>query len=382
MSVLIACDSFKGSLSAPEVCESIAKGIRAVCPNADVVTLPVSDGGDGLMKTLKTVLEKAGWRDVNQTVTGPYGKPVRTEFFHKGEEAIIEMAQAAGLHLTNPEERAPQLAGTFGVGELIRHAVTLGARRLFIGLGGSATNDLGLGCLQALGVRFFDADSNELERPFKARDLARIARLETKAFEEAFGNLKLTAVCDVTNPLLGPTGATSVFGPQKGICSDETPEFERAMRHAADCLNAHFGFDCRNRPGAGAAGGMGAGLMWFFNAAMVSGADAVLDLIGFDQALTGADFVITGEGSFDAQSIKGKAPFGVLKRACRSSVPVYLFAGRIECEKSALSAMGFKGSFSINEVEPDKEKGMQNASILLSEIGAKFAKDVLLRTPK
>ena len=382
MSVLIACDSFKGSLSAPEVCESIAKGIRAVCPNADVVTLPVSDGGDGLMTTLKTVLEKAGWRAVNQTVTGPYGRPVRTEFFHKGEEAIIEMAQAAGLHLSNPEERAPQLAGTFGVGELIRHAVTLGARRLFIGLGGSATNDLGLGCLQALGVRFFDADSNELERPFKARDLARIARLETKDFEEAFGDLKLTAVCDVTNPLLGPTGATSVFGPQKGIRSDETPELEGAMRRAADCLNAHFGFDCRNRPGAGAAGGMGAGLMWFFHAAMVSGADAVLDLIGFDQALTGAHFVITGEGSFDAQSIKGKAPFGVLKRAKRSSVQVYLFAGRIECEKSALSAMGFKGSFSLNEVEPDKEKCMQNASILLSEIGAKFAKDVLLRTPK
>lgn len=342
----------------------------------------MSDGGDGLMTTLKTVLEKAGWRAVNQTVTGPYGRPVRTEFFHKGEEAIIEMAQAAGLHLSNPEERAPQLAGTFGVGELIRHAVTLGARRLFIGLGGSATNDLGLGCLQALGVRFFDADSNELERPFKARDLARIARLETKAFEEAFGNLKLTAVCDVTNPLLGPTGATSVFGPQKGICSDETPEFERAMRHAADCLNAHFGFDCRNRPGAGAAGGMGAGLMWFFHAAMVSGADAVLDLIGFDQALTGADFVITGEGSFDAQSIKGKAPFGVLKRAKQSSVPVYLFAGRIACEKSELSAMGFKGSFSLNEVEPENEKCMQNASILLSEIGAKFAEDVLLRTPK
>ena len=231
---------------------------------------------------------------------------------------------------------------TFVLGELILHAVTLGALSLFIGLGGSATNDLGLGCLQALGVRFFDADSNELERPFKARDLARIARLGTKDFEEAFGDLKLTAVCDVTNPLLGPTGATSVFGPQKGIRSDETPEFERAMRHAADCLNAHFGFDCRNRPGAGAAGGMGAGLMWFFNAAMVSGADAVLDLIGFDKALTGADFVITGEGSFDAQSIKGKAPFGVLKRAKRSSVQVYLFAGRIECEKSALSAMGFR----------------------------------------
>ena len=382
MSVLIACDSFKGSLSAPEVCESIAKGIRAVCPNEDVVTLSVSDGGDGLMKTLKTVLEKDGWKAVTQTVTGPYGKPVCAEFCLKGDKAIIEMAQAAGLHLTNPEERAPQLAGTFGVGELIRHAVSLGARRLFIGLGGSATNDLGLGCLQALGVRFFDADGMELDSPFKARDLARIARIETRAFEEAFGDLQVTAVCDVTNPLLGPSGATAVFGPQKGIRSNETPEFERAMHHASECLKAHFGADCRNRPGAGAAGGLGAGLMWFFNADMVSGAEAVLDLIGFDQALTKADFVITGEGSFDAQSIKGKAPFGVLKRAKQSSVPVYLFAGRIECKKSELSAMGFKGSFSLNEVEPDQEKCMQNASILLSEIGAAFAKDVLLRTPK
>lgn len=382
MSVLIACDSFKGSLSAPEVCESIAKGIRAVCPNADVVTLPVSDGGDGLMKTLKTVLEKDGWKAVTQTVTGPYGKAVCAEFCLKGDKAIIEMAQAAGLHLTNPEERAPQLAGTFGVGELIRHAVSLGARSLFIGLGGSATNDLGLGCLQALGVRFFDADGMELESPFKACDLARIARIETKAFEEVFCDLQVTAVCDVTNPLLGPSGATAVFGPQKGIRADETPEFERAMRLAADCLKAHFGFDCRNCPGAGAAGGMGAGLMWFFNAAMVSGADAVLDLIGFDCAVREADLVITGEGSFDAQSIKGKAPFGVLKRAKQSLVPVYLFAGRIESEKSELSAMGFKGSFSLNEIELDKEKCMQNASILLSEIGAAFAKDVLLRTPK
>ena len=373
MSVLIACDSFKGSLSAPEVCESIAKGIRAVCPNADVVTLPVSDGGDGLMKTLKTVLEKDGWKAVTQTVTGPYGKPVRAEFFHKGEEAIIEMAQAAGLHLTNPEERAPQLAGTFGVGELIRHAVTLGARRLFIGLGGSATNDLGLGCLQALGVRFFDADSNELERPFKARDLARIARIETKAFEEALGDLKLTAVCDVTNPLLGPSGATAVFGPQKGIRSDETPEFERAMRHAADCLNAHFGFDCRNRPGAGAAGGMGAALMWFFNARTRSGIEAVLDTLSFDRYAADADYVITGEGSFDAQSLGGKAPLGVLKRSRLLGKDVILVAGQILTPSREVKKLGFSEAFALTSFATSRSESMDKASDILFSIARQWA---------
>ena len=374
MTVLIALDSFKGSLSAREACEALAAGIQSVS-SADVTCMPIADGGDGLIDCLSDTLLERGWQLTTTQALGPYGAEVKPRYLLKQSEAVIEMAEVCGLNLVEPEKRHTLRASSFGLGEVIADAVKHGARHITIGLGGSATNDLGLGCLQALGVQFFDAEGKLLPQPIKASDLAKIADLSAEAFKNEFGFLKVTAVCDVDNPLLGMNGATNVFAPQKGANAQELSEMEESMASAARVLSSYWGVDVGNRKGAGAAGGMGAALMWFFNASVFSGIEAVLDALEFNRILNNVRFVITGEGSFDSQSLSGKAPIGVLTRARGQKKSVTLMAGQVQCGTDELRQLGFDAAYELRSFAGSDADSMRRSRELLFEVGRRWAKD-------
>lgn len=374
MTVLIALDSFKRSLSAREACEALAAGIHSVS-SADVTCMPIADGGDGLIDCLSDTLLERGWQLTTTQALGPYGAEVKPRYLLKQSEAVIEMAEVCGLNLVEPEKRHTLRASSFGLGEVIADAVKHGARHITIGLGGSATNDLGLGCLQALGVQFFDAEGKLLPQPIKASDLAKIADLSAEAFKNEFGFLKVTAVCDVDNPLLGMNGATNVFAPQKGANAQELSEMEESMASAARVLSSYWGVDVGNRKGAGAAGGMGAALMWFFNASVFSGIEAVLDALEFNRILNNVRFVITGEGSFDSQSLSGKAPIGVLTRARGQKKSVTLVAGQVQCGTDELRQLGFDAAYELRSFAGSDADSMRRSRELLFEVGRRWAKD-------
>ena len=258
---------------------------------------------------------------------------------------------------------------------MIADAVRRGARQIRIGLGGSATNDLGLGCMQALGVQFFDAEGKLMPKPIKASDLAKIADLSAEAFKNEFGFLKVTAVCDVDNPLLGINGATNVFAPQKGANAQELSEMEESMTSAARVLSSYWGVEVGNKKGAGAAGGMGAALMWFFNASVFSGIEAVLDALEFNRILNNVRFVITGEGSFNSQSLSGKAPIGVLTRARGQKKSVTLVAGQVQCGTDELRQLGFDAAYELRSFAGSDADSMRRSRELLFEVGRRWAKD-------
>ena len=374
MTVLIALDSFKGSLSAREACDALAAGIRSFS-SADVTCMPIADGGDGLIDCLSDTLLERGWQLTTTQALGPYGAEVKPRYLLKQSEAVIEMAEVCGLNLVEPEKRHTLRASSFGLGEVIADAVKHGARHITIGLGGSATNDLGLGCLQALGVQFFDAEGKLLPQPIKASDLAKIEDLSAEAFKNEFGFLKVTAVCDVDNPLLGMNGATNVFAPQKGANAQELSEMEESMASAARVLSSYWGVDVGNRKGAGAAGGMGAALMWFFNASVFSGIEAVLDALEFNRILNNVRFVITGEGSFDSQSLSGKAPIGVLTRARGQKKSVTLVAGQVQCGTDELRQLGFDAAYELRSFAGSDADSMRRSREVLFEVGRRWAKD-------
>lgn len=374
MSVLIALDSFKGSLSARSACQAFAEGIRSVSA-VDVIEMPIADGGEGLIDCLKDSLLPQGWSERKVKVTGPDSKEVTASFLIKGDEAIIEMARSSGLMLVQSSKRHVWDATSFGLGQTIAAAIDAGATELRIGLGGSATNDLGLGCMQALGVQFFDSDGKLLTSPIKARDLKTIRSVSTREFSKRYHLINVTAVCDVSNALLGKGGATFVFGPQKGASEQELLELESSMAQAARLLSEHFGFSVADRPGAGAAGGMGAALMWFFNAGTQRGIDAVLDMLSFDGYASGADYVITGEGSFDAQSLGGKAPLGVLKRARALGKEVILVAGQIKTSRRVLRELGFSEAYELQAQALSSAESIHEARRILFAIAHRWASE-------
>lgn len=377
MTVLVALDSFKGSLSAREASEALAKGIRLERPDEEVIVLPVADGGDGLIDCLKDFLLADGWQVKTVLVSGPYGQNVEASYLAKGDRAVIEMATCCGLTLVPKEQRRVMFASSYGLGEVIKDAYLNGARKIHIGLGGSATNDLGLGCMQALGVKFFDADGKPITDHISANDFSKIARLDTKDFSDRFQDVGVWAVCDVNNPLLGPTGATAVFGPQKGVQGDDLSRMQSGMAWAATILSEHFLKDFSQSISAGAAGGMGAALMWFFNAERLKGIDAVLDMIGFDRILKRSDYVLTGEGSFDEQSLSGKAPSGVLERATRNNKPTFLVVGSLKISIDRCKELGFANAYDLLSRSRGLTDSLQKAKELLAQIGCQWAKTYL-----
>lgn len=374
MKVIVASDSFKGSLSSLEVAAAAAEGIAKVAPGAEVVEVGVADGGEG---TAETLVASLGGRRVVCRVEDPLGRQIDASYGiaeADGENvALIDMASASGLTLLAPDERNPLVTTTFGTGQLIVDGFEHGCRRFVVGIGGSATCDGGEGMLRALGFRFLDAEGVEIAPGGGGLD--RLARIDMSGVREDILRCRFTVICDVNNPLCGPEGAAAVFGPQKGATPADVETLERGLRRWADVVRRQTGRDVAVMPGAGAAGGLGAAFMAFFNSELKPGVDAVLDLVGFDCLLRGASLVITGEGKMDRQTLFGKLPLGVLRRASSAGVPAVAIAGMVENAADLLDA-GFAGVFSVmNRVMTlDEAMDSRNASANVAATAASIVK--------
>ena len=339
---VVVSDSFKGTVSSREICEIAQRVIPRHFPACEVVCIPVADGGEG---TVDCFIQAMGAQRVEVTVTNALGEKSAAAYARIGELAIIEMAAAAGLPQVGAL-RCPGTATTYGVGELIAHAVDSGCRKILLGLGGSATNDGGCGCAAALGVRFYDADGQSFVPV--GDTLGRIARIDTAKADELLRSVEITVMCDVTNPLYGPTGAAYVFAPQKGADAEKVKSLDAGLRHFGDVIRSQLGIDVSRMPGAGAAGGMGAGCVALLGGMIQSGIDAVLDVTGFDRQLEGADLVITGEGRIDSQSADGKVISGVARRTRAKGVPLIAIAGGIADSAGAVYDIGVSAMFSTD----------------------------------
>ena len=324
MKVVIAPQGFKGGISGLEAAQAIARGVLAAAPDALTVLAPVADGGDG---TLNALVDATGGQVFLRTVTGPLGQPLESEWgvMGDGRTAVIEMARASGLALVPHRRRNPRITTTIGTGEILREALDQGYGTVIVGLGGSATNDGGTGMASALGARFLDSDGRLL--PPGGAALARLDSIDVSALHPGLKEASIVAATDVTNPLCGPDGASAVFGPQKGASAEVVAELDAALANYARIVQRDLGVDVLDRPGAGAAGGLGAGLMAFAEARLQSGIDMVCQVLDFDSHLEGADLVITGEGQADHSTIFNKAPVGVARHAASQGVPTVLLAG-------------------------------------------------------
>jgi len=324
--VVVAPDSFKGSLSAVRAAEAMERGVLAAWGDAQVLKIPIADGGEG---TVEALVGATGGRFETRTVRGPLGQPVdaRWGVLGDGRTAVIEMAAASGITLVPRDRRDPRVATTFGTGQLLRAALDAGFRRIVVGIGGSATNDGGAGMARALGVRFIDGRGEPL--PEGGAALARLVSVELSAVDPRLAGTEILVACDVDNPLTGPRGASAVYGPQKGATPAVVAELDAALERYARVAREATGRDVASLPGAGAAGGLGAGLLFFTPARLVPGIDLVLDSTRFDDHVRGAALVIVGEGRTDHQTAMGKAPVGVARVAMRHGVPVLLVSGSL-----------------------------------------------------
>lgn len=330
--ILIAADSFKGSLSSADVARAVAEGVRHALPLCEAVKIPISDGGEGFADAM---LAACGGERRTLTVSDPLGRPVRASYgILPDGSAVIETAAASGLPLLAPEERNPLLTSTFGTGELIRDALMQGCREILVGLGGSATHDAGTGLLSALGFRFPDASGQPLAGC--GANLERICDIDRSGVLPALGSVRFTAACDVQTRLCGPEGAAATFAPQKGADAAAVALLERGSARFAGLIREHTGVDLQEVPGSGAAGGLSGALSALLGARLESGIDLVLDAASFDDQLRDADLVITGEGRIDGQSARGKAVWGVLQHARRAGVPVLAICGRMAPEAASL----------------------------------------------
>lgn len=324
MKILVAPQAFKGSLDATEVAQAIARGVRQVFPAAEIRILPVADGGEG---TVRAMVQASGGHTVTTRVMGPLERPVNATWgvLGGGEAGVIEMAAASGLPLIRRDERNPMRTTTYGTGELIRHALDLGMRQLIIGIGGSATNDGGAGMAMALGVRFLDEEGEQL--PLGGAALARLHRIDASRLDPRIAGLRVDVACDVNNTLTGPTGASHIYGPQKGADARMAHELDAALERYAAILERDVGVSVRDVPGSGAAGGLGAGLIAFLGAELKSGVDIVFDAIHLERHLIDSNLVMTGEGRIDRQDLFGKAPMAVAQRAHARGIPTIAVVG-------------------------------------------------------
>lgn len=333
MKIVIAPDSFKESLSAKQVCYAVEDGFREVFPHAEYVHLPLADGGEGTVEVLMQGLQGEFRKS---TVTGPKGEPVEAQWalLDDGKTALIEVAAASGLDLLHPEHRDPAVTTTYGTGELIRQALDLGVSKVLLGLGGSATNDGGAGIVQALGGRLLDQHGQELTRGGRA--LNALHSIDLSGVHPRCRTVEFVVACDVNNPLTGKQGASAVFGPQKGASPELVSMLDQALAHFAQQSVPYVGSDCCDSEGYGAAGGTPMGLSLLFDIQMKPGIEMILDVLGADKLLQGADLVITGEGQMDNQTLQGKTPYGIARRAGVQGVPVIGLAGSLGCEVEAL----------------------------------------------
>ncbi|MFI5778228.1 glycerate kinase [Nocardia sp. NPDC051570] len=365
--VVLAPDKFKGSLEAAGVVAALAVGIGRVRPDAEIRRLPVADGGDGTVAAFLA----AGWEPVAVMVAGPTGEPVEAVYAVRGKTAVIELARVVGLVRMPGGRLDPLHASTFGLGQVIGHALDGGVREIVLGVGGSASTDGGAGMLQALGVRVLDAEGRELARGGAA--LARADRIDGSGSHPALRDTAVTLASDVDNPLLGRHGAAAIFGEQKGADARQRGILDAALANWARLM----GPEVADRPGAGAAGGTGFGAMAMLGAVERPGIEVILELIDFADQVAEADLVVTGEGSLDEQTLHGKAPVGVCAAARAAGVPVVAVAGRCLLDESEWRAAGFADCYALSELEPDPKRSMAAAGPLLEQLGARIALDHL-----
>jgi glycerate kinase len=362
--IVVAPDSFKGSLKSPDVARAMAAGVRQVYPEAEIIELPVGDGGEG---TLEALVTATGGEYETHVVTGPLGDPVsaRLGLLGDGETVFVEMAEASGLSRISPERRDPLRATSFGTGQLIRAALATGRKRLLIGIGGSATNDGGAGTLQALGARFLDAQGNELPPGGAALELLHTLSIQNLKLPS---DVEIIAACDVTNPLVGPDGASAIYGPQKGASQADICRLDRALAHFAVHAAQIVGKDCQCEPGAGAAGGLGFALMAFLGAKLQRGVGLVLDAAHLDALLVGADLVLSGEGRIDRQTTAfGKTLTGIGARARRARVPVLALAGSLGQDLDDYRSAGIDGVASVVPGPMSLDEAMAKAPELVQD---------------
>jgi glycerate kinase len=361
--VIVAPNAFKGSLTASQAAVAIARGVRDALPDAEVVEVPVADGGDG---TVEALVAANGGEYRSALVQGPLGDPVTARYglIESGRTAVVEMAAASGLVLLPPERRDVRRASTYGFGQLLEAVLEDGVSGVIAGIGGSATNDGGAGMAQALGYRLLDANGKELGRGGAA--LARLDRIDPSAFDHRWDSVRVKVASDVTNPLIGPRGASAVYGPQKGADAEAVRELDAALARLAAVIERDLGKRVADVPGAGAAGGLGAGLLAFLNASLVPGAPLVVEAAGLDAHLEGAGLVITGEGQVDEQTAYGKAPGEVARRAHSAGVPVVLLAGSKGQGWEALMELGVGEVLTLTVEGEDPRQAMVDAERLLT----------------
>ncbi|MBN19142.1 MAG: glycerate kinase [Chloroflexi bacterium] len=364
MNILISPQSFKGSISALNTAKAINIGVKNVLPEAKTIILPVADGGDG---TLETLVDVSGGEIKNCRVSNPLGVLIDSNWGGMGDNhtAVIEMAKMSGLALIEPSKRNPMYTTTYGLGETIKDALDQGYRDFIIGIGGSATNDGGVGMAQALGALFLDVKGEQIS--YGAQGLSNLVKINLNNLDKRIKESKFLVASDVTNPLLGKLGASTIYGPQKGASKDMIPILEEAMLNFANVAKKNLDLDVSNIPGAGAAGGLGAGLMMFLNAELKPGVDIVLDKINFDTYLSDIDLVITGEGQMDFQTVYNKAPYGVALRAKAFDIPVIAISGSLGKNFQDVNKFGIDAVTSISQGAMNLDELTASVSRLIIE---------------
>ena len=346
MKIVVAPDSFKGSLTAIEVSDAIEKGIREVFPEAEIIKIPMADGGDG---TVECLVNATGGKILEEKVIGPLGNEVWAFYGILGDRktAIVEMAAASGLTLVPEGKRNPLITTTYGTGQLIKAALNQGCRKMIIGIGGSATNDGGAGMVQALGTKLLDKDGEEIG--FGGGELKKIVKIDISCMDKRLSDIKVLVASDVNNPLCGPQGASRIYGPQKGATPEIIEELDESLAYFAELIKRDLHKDIKDIPGAGAAGGLGASLIAFLNAELRPGIEIMIEAVKLEQAIKDADLVITGEGKIDSQTIYGKAPIGVAKIAKKHNIPVVAVAAIIEEDSRIFQSYGIDTLIKVSE---------------------------------
>ena len=364
--IIVAPDSFKGSVSALGVANAMERGILTIFPDAEVIKIPIADGGEG---TVEAMVTATGGRMITETVIGPLGETVEAFWGILGDDsiAVIEMAAASGLPLVPIDQRDPRITTTYGTGQLIKAALNAGMSNIIIGIGGSATNDGGVGMAQALGARFLDAEGQEI--PYGGGALAKLHKIDLTGLDHRLLETEITVACDVDNPLCGICGASAVYGPQKGATAEMIEELDAGLKKYAQIAHEVTGKDIIECPGAGAAGGLGAGLLFFTNAKLRPGVDIILEITNFSDLVSSAQLVITGEGRTDFQTAYGKAPVGVAKLAKQYNVPVVCLSGGLGTGADDVLQHGIDGIMSVIPQPMPLEECMKKGAELI-EAGA------------
>ena len=377
MKIVLAPDSFKGNLTSLQVADAMEKGIRRVLPKARVVKVPMADGGEG---TVQSLVDATGGRIVRKKVTGPAGKSVNARYgiLSDGETAVIEMAEASGLPMVAGKDKNPMNTTTYGTGELMLDAMKKGAKTIIIGLGGSATNDAGSGMAQALGIKFLDGKGRILSDLGSGGLLARIKDIDMSGITPLLKQTKIIVACDVNNPLYGKKGAAYVFGPQKGASPAMVKKLDDNLKHFAKIIKQSLRKDVNKIKGAGAAGGLGAGLVAFTKARMKSGVDIVIDYTELAKHIKGADLVITGEGRVDFQTAFGKTPAGVAKTAKKQGVPTIAIGGGLSDDANGVFAHGIAGLEAAIARDMEIEEALANAKLFLANAAERVIRTVII----